>query len=128
MNIEFNVKGTEKQIAWCRDILKDFNHFFETIEERDIFKKMMSDKESQFYDNYSRNYDILKNVIQMINNENASYIIENRFYFEKNKYDADNEKYDIKKYEEIIEKYIEEKEIKRYSCRFLSTIRNNIYL
>lgn len=28
MKIEFNVKGTEKQVNWCKDILKNFNVFF----------------------------------------------------------------------------------------------------
>lgn len=120
MKIEFNVKGTEKQVKWCKDILKDFNAFFQTLEDREIFKEIMSDKDGKFYDIYTRCYEIVKVAVQMINNENASFIIDNRDRFQKTAFESNFKM--IYKFNEFIAEYSKEKKIGKYSRRFLDKI------
>lgn len=121
MKIEFNIKGTEKQIAWCKKILKDFNLFFETLEDRELFKKYMKEDYEYFKSNQIT-YQVIKEVVQRINNENASYIIENRELFERNF--SLHEIHYIRKCNKMINKYVAENNIKGYSSRLLCTIAN----
>lgn len=68
MNIKFNVKGSEKQVEWCKDILKDFNEFMKNIKLEDMNNN--DDK------NTVESYKLAEKIVNVINSEDAGIIIQ----------------------------------------------------
>ena len=112
MKIEFNVKGTEKQVAWCKDILKDFNELWQNVTVENIF-------------NDEDNYKSGEEIINLINSETADFIINNKCYIQSeamNKYfdyeqiiiiEAEKHNIESSKYRKII-KFLKGKSLKRF--------------
>lgn len=76
MNIKFNVKGSEKQIKWCEDILKDFNEFMGNIKLEDI--KNNEDELTK------EGYELAEKIVNIINSEDAKLIIQESEFLKSN--------------------------------------------
>ena len=93
MKIEFNVKGTEKQVNWCKDILKDFNDFMSNLQITDL-----KDYESE---EAKESYETAEKLVNIINNDNASNIIFNKEDFKS----SFNKSITISSYIDVFKKY-----------------------
>ena len=90
MKIEFNVKGTEKQVNWCKDILKNFNVFFENV----TVENLWGDKAC---------YEEAEKLINNINSMDAGILIMNKGLLESRVLN------EVQCYQSFIRNYIENK-------------------
>lgn len=79
MDIKFNVKGTEKQVKWCEDILKNFNEFMRDIKQEDI-----KTKKGEITEETKESYSLAEKIVNAINNEDAGLIIQEKEMFNTN--------------------------------------------